>query len=454
MKLKRPVLTVVVAGLLLLVAVIAVWRISLASGNNARLRAIAARGEPVDLVALDKFYASVPDGSNAALVWLKGVAAITSNSENPSRHVSFKWNEPLSAEQLQTGIEVLSANKEALALFRAAAALPGSRYPIVLSQYPVTNIQHLADVKSAAQLLRLEAVVAAQQGESRDSAAAIMRVFAAGRSLDTEPLLLSQLVRVGTDMIAVQSLQCALNRTPFGEAELAAMRVATSSADNKDSLRLAMLGERASFITFARDPQSALAPGPPGAPGGFEAIFAEVFLWPLASAVGFWKRDLRFGIDALTTNIMFAGLPAPQRFNAATNVETIAKQAVAGRYILTGLLLPALQKAFERDARHSAEVRNAMVALAVERFRIANAGRLPESASDLAPVWLKELPIDPYDGKPVRYKRTERGYVVYCIGPDQKDDGGLEKPAKVKETDSWDVTFIVERPPSKTQRSE
>jgi hypothetical protein len=450
---KHPVLTIVVAGLLFLIAVIAIWRISLRSANNNRLRAIAARGEPVDLAALDKFYATVPDSSNAALVWLKGAAAIMTGSDDGLRNFSFRWNMPLSPDQLQSGTEVLSANKEALALFRAAAALPGSRYPLVLSQYPVTNIQHLADIKSAAQLLRLQTLVAAQQGESRESAEAITRIFAAARSLETEPLLLSQLVRFALDMIAAQSLQCALNRTFFLDVELAEIQAAASRADDHKSLRLAMLGERASFITFVRDPQKALAPGPPIAPTGVEGAIAEVFLWPMARAVGFWQRDLRFGIDALTTNILFASMPSPQRFYSATNSEAIAEQAASGRYILTALLLPALQKAFQRDALHSAHIRNAVVALAVERFRIANTGKLPDSISALVPEYLREVPIDPYDGKPVRCKRTEFGYVVYCIGPDEKDDGGLQRPVKSKEKDPWDVTFIVERPAPKPKEA-
>jgi hypothetical protein len=77
MKLKRPVLTVFVAGLLLLIAVIAVWRLALASANKDRLQAIAARGEPTSLAELDKFYKSVSDQSNAALFWLEGSSALT-----------------------------------------------------------------------------------------------------------------------------------------------------------------------------------------------------------------------------------------------------------------------------------------------------------------------------------------------------------------------------------------
>jgi hypothetical protein len=34
------------------------------------------------------------------------------------------------------------------------------------------------------------------------------------------------------------------------------------------------------------------------------------------------------------------------------------------------------------------------------------------------------LPVDPFDGKPLRSKRLPDGIVVYSVGPDGVDDGG------------------------------
>ena len=443
MKLKRPVVTVVVAGGLFLIAVVNVWRMSLASANNSRLLAIAARGEPVDLVALDKFYAAVPDSSNSAPIWLRAAAAIAEDTNGAMTKLTFKWSEPLSDEQLELATTALLLNKEALELFRAAAALPRSRYPVNLSQTPFTNFHHWNSLKSAAQLLRAESAVAAQQGDNARAVDAIRCIFAAGNSIASEPLLISQLVHYAMNMIGVQSMQFALNRTSFAESDLRKLHVAIANAERQESLRLALLGERASVITVLRDPTALVAGDPNLAPTGAEGVMAETFVYPLMRAVGFWQRDLRFAIDAFSTNILFAALPAPQRFQAATNSEAIAQRARDGRYVMTSLLLPSLQKAFARDAVHSAEIRNAVVALAVERFRITNNGELPADLAAVIPGFLEELPADPFDGKPVRYQRLERGYVVYCVGPDEKDNGGSEKPAKVKETDPWDVTFFV-----------
>jgi len=34
------------------------------------------------------------------------------------------------------------------------------------------------------------------------------------------------------------------------------------------------------------------------------------------------------------------------------------------------------------------------------------------------------VPLDPFDGKRMKIKRTEHGLIVYSIGPDEIDNGG------------------------------
>ena len=54
---------------------------------------------------------------------------------------------------------------------------------------------------------------------------------------------------------------------------------------------------------------------------------------------------------------------------------------------------------------------------------------------------MDEIPPDPFDGKPLRYKKLEKGYVVYSVGPDGNDDGGKERGLG----DDYDIIFVVER---------
>ena len=102
-----------------------------------------------------------------------------------------------------------------------------------------------------------------------------------------------------------------------------------------------------------------------------------------------------------------------------------------------------------RDAFVRARLRVAITALAIERWRLAHQGALPNSVDELGPALLPEVLLDPFDGQPVRFKKLAHGYVVYSIGPDQQDDGGKERPldlAKLKRDQrQFDLTFTVER---------
>ncbi|MGB9877802.1 MAG: hypothetical protein ACPLPS_08555, partial [bacterium] len=67
-------------------------------------------------------------------------------------------------------------------------------------------------------------------------------------------------------------------------------------------------------------------------------------------------------------------------------------------------------------------------------------GHLPDNLSELVPEYLPEIPIDPFDGKPLRYSKEKR--IIYCVGKDLIDSGG-----SIGERGSWkdwkDPTFPI-----------
>ncbi len=74
-----------------------------------------------------------------------------------------------------------------------------------------------------------------------------------------------------------------------------------------------------------------------------------------------------------------------------------------------------------------------MVAAGLEVYRLEH-GRYPETLAALVPEELDALPVDRYDGRALTYKLNPRGgddaqtYLLYGIGPNGKDDGGLDDP--------------------------
>ena len=72
---------------------------------------------------------------------------------------------------------------------------------------------------------------------------------------------------------------------------------------------------------------------------------------------------------------------------------------------------------------------------------------MPDDLKELTPQFREAIPTDPFDGAALRYRRLTRGYVVYSVGEDGRDDGGREAPERKKTTDktTYDITFTVER---------
>jgi len=89
------------------------------------------------------------------------------------------------------------------------------------------------------------------------------------------------------------------------------------------------------------------------------------------------------------------------------------------------------------------KLENVRTAVAVERYRRAHGGEIPASLASLVPDYLPALPRDPMDNQPLRFKKLPRGYVVYSIGADGVDNGGIERTNQYTFTNN-DVTLTVE----------
>jgi hypothetical protein len=117
-----------------------------------------------------------------------------------------------------------------------------------------------------------------------------------------------------------------------------------------------------------------------------------------------------------------------------SNVNVLA-QAFAGRnpvttictrhQLLAVLLLPTLHKIPLRAAAAQTAVDEAAIACALERCRLAN-GQFPESLDALVPKFISRLPNDVISGEPYKYHlRPDGQFVLYSVGWNEKDDGGV-----------------------------
>ena len=87
------------------------------------------------------------------------------------------------------------------------------------------------------------------------------------------------------------------------------------------------------------------------------------------------------------------------------------------------ILLPSIQSTPNQLRIEGFQMSALRALVALKRFRIARE-RLPASLADLVPDYLPDVPVDPFDGKPLRYSAEKR--LIYSVGEDLKDSGGSE----------------------------
>ncbi len=108
-------------------------------------------------------------------------------------------------------------------------------------------------------------------------------------------------------------------------------------------------------------------------------------------------------------------------------IVTLGKRKIAWCYCLYAEILIPIHDVvvFDRVADTHALQRVTMVALALRLYRKEN-GRYPENLQQLVPKYLPFVPVDPYDGKPIRYRKLEKGFKVWSVGGNRKDEGGVK----------------------------
>lgn len=79
-----------------------------------------------------------------------------------------------------------------------------------------------------------------------------------------------------------------------------------------------------------------------------------------------------------------------------------------------------------KDTVDLANDRLLSTALALRAYSLDHGGAYPATLGDLTPHYLRHVAIDPLGNgvSPLIYRRTQKTYLLYSIGPDGKDDGG------------------------------
>lgn len=335
---------------------------------------------------------------------------------------------------------------------------PAIDFQLDYSQWPNMAFNHLAPLKRSAQRLSAAAIVDLHNGNTMEATTNVCALVAIVRDDAGERTLISQLVRIAMAHIAGSATWELLQATNLTDAELAMLQTNWEQLEFIQGMENSLLMERAASETLIKKMRASdedfnklagsyrSTSGSSGAPSDWidamkqqwdDLKFAGAkFMWRTSWTYSDELRMLRQDQIILQT-LRFVGTNQPF-YPACTNMQNeltaigITNNNFDDFFATGGADLRQLFSGW--SGAMGVTVRKAMAievlrrivatAIALKRFQLKH-GNLPEKLSELTPDFLTSVPLDPVDGKPLRYRRNADGtYLLYSVGENGTDNGG------------------------------
>jgi hypothetical protein len=379
------VMIFVVLPFSLILLLLLLWFGRESSGNRrlaARKANLVKQGLPIDDVSLEQYYRDRTDPKDAA-AWksvlatmvsedfkasLKGVAILGVTSEQPIVP-DHEWNEEADSIAFLEKWKTLHA--EAVRLSIDANPV---QFPTVFNSYN-TLLNEVQELRQVAWLLELQGRVGLRARDSAIVRENIDALLGLSKVPAGDPILVSQLVSIAMDGIAMGLLKDALEYDVLNEVDLKLLLTKVLLDVNVgDKWKMTIAGERAMALPLFMDSTKARAAGVAPIPGR--------------------SRDALLYLD-LSEDVMDVSPENLKEFKAKLlsmeeKVEGIRNANLLSQFdsIMTMQTLPAMGACGEAFIRRALQHRIAAIAIGIRLYEDRNAS-LPTSLDALT-----EIPLD------------------------------------------------------------
>jgi hypothetical protein len=282
------------------------------------------------------------------------------------------------------------------------------RYPIDFNNGMFVELKYQIALRNVLQVLSIRARYRVYQADDRSALNNLSTILQATETLEKEPAIVSQLLRISFLKIAIGDTCDLLPHAGWSERQLKQLQEELLFQDHiAVGVRLAHLGERVFSEEVFSDPKKV-----------FEEV--EVNISPLLGA------DQLFYLQFMERVIAAYELPYAELTVKLELLESELRSLEGFqrlRHPVSQAILPFLSAMRIATGRGTASLRSGATLIACERYHLAH-GKWPKQLTDLTPQFMETLPLDPFDGQPLRYQVTPEAVMVYSIGSDLVDDGG------------------------------
>ncbi|MGE0433781.1 MAG: hypothetical protein AB7S36_16115, partial [Planctomycetota bacterium] len=298
-----------------------------------------------------------------------------------------------------------------------------------------TPIPEVLPMIQFSRLLTLDVAGHVAAGESRQAARSMHTLMMMAHHLSSDPILISMLVGHAIGGRTFVLVPRVLAMPGLTDDDLALLEPPVGYANGRHALQRALLGEEAFGLSvFAMMGEGEAT---------YDSLISEVglsssrqtlrsWMWSVVTPV--WRvlllgDDLRGYREFMASNRSVAdeafSTEATRKAMAGLE-ERATLLATQSPGFLTGLVAPSIAPIHRSVAGSDAQARMLQVGVAIERYRLAHDGALPDTLAALMPEFLPAVPLDTFDGKPLRYVKTDSGYTLYSVSENLTDDGGTK----------------------------
>ena len=319
------------------------------------------------------------------------------------------------------------------------------------------QMPHMMELRRLHQLLATDALVAAERSDAGRVNANLAAMLGMAGQLGADGTVIGQLIRAVMFRETIDLTGDLLRRRPELLTQAHLRRLAHAFAAGDTLPRMTLSGERLFFedtlqriytdngrgdghlapgalglmrvLTVTQATDGSAGDGGSGVSGAlFDGPVAGIAMAPLANAAVASRKEMEAAYDRVMDR--YEARFATPYWEARRSVEVgdefrssrSLRQQI--RYLFVSTMVPGFDSAYRVQEDSFARRDGILVALALEVHR-GRHGDWPATLGELTPDLLPSVPRDRFTGESLRYRVAGGEVVVYSVGQDLDDDGGL-----------------------------
>ena len=442
---RRRTVVIIVVAIMILAAVALV--VILSRGPDPRIAAeldeLRAMGRPVSIA--DFGQPPMPDAENAALVYNEAFKLLPELSPEDGEILSdfAAYWESVSEESLQRIRELVAAAAEGLALIEEGNRRPKCYFKLDWQKGYEARMPHLGYMRRAAHRLIARARLRAMDGDLSGAVADLRTSLALGAPLHGQPAMISELVALVFESLSAVSIQHLCDDFLLSADMLHSLEEELANVPGRAVPAYTMGTERVlAFETIRKVRNGELSlPSVGGEPERKSTLLDKI----IQSRIDYDNEEL----TCIRLLGQIEGLMDEPLYESAARLKKLSdelnEKLASDKLLLMGLLTPATFRFREEVAVCGARVQVTRMGLAALAWRLEH-GEWPEKP----PLDL----VDPFDGKPMRYRVGGETLVIYSIGRDLLDDSGTRIEPGSGTDDKGDIVWELRAPGSSVQEQQ